>query len=75
MRSELQRDGPAADLDAASTRLHFTAENAHQCRFPCAILAQKRMDLPGADIEIDATQGLHATKQLSDRGQPDEITH
>lgn len=54
----------AIQHDFAAGRAIFAAQNAHQRRFPGAILAQKRVNLAGAQVEIDAAQGVDTPNDL-----------
>jgi hypothetical protein len=44
------------------------SEHASECRFPGAVLADKRVDRAGLDRHANALQRLNATEMLSDAG-------
>jgi hypothetical protein len=76
-QAELLVDDPhvPADLDGAGVRLQVARDDLHQRRLAGAVLAQQRVDLPGADLEVDPGERLHARERLRDAGDAEERCH
>ena len=56
--------GRAIDPHVAGVGLDHAGENVHQRRLAGAVLAEQRMDLALAQVEIDAAQRLNAAEAL-----------
>ncbi len=56
--------GAPVDQDLAAVRLIDAGDDLDQRRLACAVLAEQRMNLAGADVERDAAQRAHAGKAL-----------
>ncbi len=59
-----ERDGIAVDQDLAARRAHDAREDLDQRRLACAVVADDRVHLAGAQVEADAAQGDDAPEAL-----------
>ena len=60
-----QRYLPLADQDTARVGLVDAGEAFHQRRLAGAVLAHQRVDLAGAQVEVDGAQRVNAGEALS----------
>ncbi len=58
--------------DRAAIRRRGAGDDGHQRALAGTVLAQQDMDLAGAQVEIDAAQGMHAAEPLLDAGEPQQ---
>ena len=61
--------GLALDEDLALVRVVEAVEDAHQRRLARAVLAEQRVDLAGAQVEVDVVVREHARELLRDPAQ------
>src|SRR5690606_6285197 len=62
----------AVKQDRARVGLIDAGDNLHQGRLAGAILAHQRVDLAGADVEIDITERLDTGEALADSAQGED---
>ena len=69
-RAQLRRRAP--DRDRARVGMHEPGEHVHQRGLAGAVLAEERVDLPGAKVEVDVVVGQYARELLHDPAELDE---
>jgi hypothetical protein len=65
-------DGLAAEGDIAGVRAPDAGDDLDECRLARAVVAGERYDLAGADVEVDAGEGVDRAEALLDPPQREQ---